>query len=85
MLEKEPVIVVAGDVTVDWFMYPVKPLDEGENWRLHHALHSDALIGGAALLSKFIEQSLDEENIQNVVMVKIYQMRVSYVIFRLIR
>ena len=67
MPEKKPTIVVAGDVTIDWFMYPVKALDEGENWRLHHALHSDALIGGAALLSKFIKKSLDKENIPNVV------------------
>jgi len=67
MIDKKHSIVVAGDVTIDWFMYPVKARDEGENWRLHHALHSDALIGGAALLSKFIKQSLDEENIPNVV------------------
>lgn len=60
-------IVVAGDVTIDWFMYPVKALDEGENWRLHNAKHSDALIGGAALLSTFIKLFLDEENIPNMV------------------
>jgi len=59
--------VVAGDVTIDWFMYPVKALDEGENWRLHYALHSDALSGGAALLSKFIEQFLEEEDIETIV------------------
>ena len=67
MSDEERAIVVAGDVTIDWFMYPVKALDEGENWRLHYSLHSDALIGGAALLSKFIKQSLEEENIPNVV------------------
>jgi len=67
MIDGKHSIVVAGDVTIDWFMYPVKALDEGENWRLHHALHSDALLGGAELLSEFIKQSLDEENIPNIV------------------
>ena len=67
MIDGKHSIVVAGDVTIDWFMYPVKARDEGENWRLHPASHSDALIGGAALLGKFIKQSLDEENIPNVV------------------
>jgi len=44
MIDKKHSIVVAGDVTIDWFMYPVKARDEGDNWRLHYALHSDALM-----------------------------------------
>lgn len=63
MTKKEPKIVVAGDVTVDWFMYPVKARDEGENWRLHDASHADVLPGGAALLTSFIKQSIEEEEI----------------------
>lgn len=63
MSEKEPVIVVAGDVTVDWFMYPVDTSDEGENWRLHTSSHADALPGGAALLTEFIRRSLEVEGI----------------------
>ena len=34
MEKKEFKVVVAGDVTVDWFIYPVEASDEGENWRL---------------------------------------------------
>ncbi|RZN39764.1 MAG: hypothetical protein EF813_03865, partial [Methanosarcinales archaeon] len=67
MSEKKPVIVVAGDVTVDWFMYPVDTSDEGENWRLHTSSHADALPGGAALLTKFIRQSLEAEGIPAIV------------------
>lgn len=63
MSKKEPVIVVAGDVTVDWFMYPVDNSDRGENWRLHTSSHADALPGGAALLTEFIRQSLKAESI----------------------
>ncbi|AKB57022.1 RyR domain-containing protein [Methanosarcina barkeri] len=63
MTKKESKIVVAGDVTVDWFMYPVKARDEGENWRLHDASHADVLPGGAALLNSFIKQSIEEEEI----------------------
>jgi len=63
MLEKEPVIVVAGDVTVDWFMYPIKASDKGENLRLHTSSQADALRGGAALLTEFIRQSLEAEKI----------------------
>lgn len=63
MSKKEPVIVVAGDVTVDWFMYPVDTSDRGENWRLHTSSHADAFPGGAALLTEFIRQSLEAESI----------------------
>ena len=63
MSEKKPKIVVAGDVTVDWFMYPVDISDEGENWRQHTSSHADALPGGAALLTKFTKQSLEVEGI----------------------
>lgn len=63
MTKKESTILVAGDVTVDWFMYPVKAKDKGENWRLYHSSHADALPGGAALLTNFINQSLNEEGI----------------------
>ncbi|MEA1893612.1 MAG: hypothetical protein U9N36_00135 [Euryarchaeota archaeon] len=63
MLEKEPVIVVAGDVTVDWFMYPVDTGDEGGNWRQHTSSNADALPDGAALLTKFTKQSLEVEGI----------------------
>ena len=64
MSKKEPVIVVAGDVTVDWFMYPVDTSDGGENWRLHTSLHVDALPGGAVLLTEFIRWSLEAEGIK---------------------
>ena len=64
MSEKKPAIVVAGDVTVDWFMYPVDTSDEGENWRLHTSSHADALPGGAALLTEFIRRSLEAEGIR---------------------
>lgn len=63
MAKKESTIVVAGDITVDWFMYPVKASDEGENWRLYDAIHADVLPGGAALLTNFIEQALEGEDI----------------------
>ena len=64
MSEKKLTIVVAGDVTVDWFMYPVKVSNEGENWRLHTSSHADALPGGAALLTEFIKRSLKAEGIE---------------------
>jgi hypothetical protein len=64
MSEKEPVIVVAGDVTVDWFMYPVDTSDEGGNWRQYTSSHADALPGGAALLTEFIRRSLKAEGIK---------------------
>ena len=64
MSEKEPVIVVAGDVTVDWFMYPADAGDKGENWRQYTSSHADALPGGAALLTKFTKQSLEAEGIK---------------------
>lgn len=67
MARKESTVLVAGDVTVDWFMYPVKASDEGDNWRLHDALHSDVLPGGAALLTSFIQQSIKEDGILAVV------------------
>ncbi|AKB43424.1 RyR domain-containing protein [Methanosarcina vacuolata] len=63
MTKKESKIVVAGDVTVDWFMYPVKARDKGDNWCLHDASHADVLPGGAALLTSFIKQSIEEEGI----------------------
>ncbi len=35
MIDGKHSIVVAGDVTVDWFMYPIKASDKSENLRLH--------------------------------------------------
>jgi hypothetical protein len=67
MTKKELVIVVAGDVTVDWLMYPVKPSDKGENWRLYQRWNADVLPGGAALLTDFIEQFLNQEGTSAIV------------------
>ncbi len=54
-------IVVAGDVTIDWFMYPVEACDEGDNWQLYAAAHAEALEGGALLLSRFIATTDESE------------------------
>jgi hypothetical protein len=52
-------IVIAGDVTVDWLMYPVEAQDEGENWRLFAGMHSRPLPGGALLLHRFLLPALE--------------------------
>ena len=51
-------IVIAGDITVDWLMYPMEAADEGENWRLYAGLHSRPLPGGALLLARFLQPAL---------------------------
>lgn len=53
-------IAVAGDVTVDWFSYPVDAMDEeiGENWRRYPARHFYPIEGGALLLARFLGETL---------------------------
>lgn len=57
-------IVVAGDTTIDWFMYPAKS-DAGQqepprqNWRLNSALRAAALPGGAYMFGEFIRGACD--------------------------
>ena len=43
MSNAKKIILVAGDVTVDWFLYPVGATDDRQNWRLHSSFHSNAL------------------------------------------
>ena len=56
-------IIVAGDVTIDWLMYPATASDEGENWRLYNSMHSHALPGGALLLKDFLSKCCEAEGI----------------------
>src|SRR2546427_5754095 len=51
-------IVVAGDAAVDWFLYPVDALDDGDNWRLQPAMHQAATAGGAVLLGEFVAAAI---------------------------
>jgi len=62
MSQAKKSVVVSGDVTVDWFLYPVAAADEGENWRLHSSFYSSALPGGAALLADFVKSALAARN-----------------------
>lgn len=55
-------IVVAGDVTIDWLQWAIKP-DDGEknlpNWELYPGFHRVAKEGGALLLKAMMEQATD--------------------------
>ena len=58
MSDSKKTILVAGDVTVDWFMYPVGETDDGQNWRLHSSFDSNVLPGGAFLLADFTRAAI---------------------------
>lgn len=55
-------IVVAGDVTIDWLQWDIKPNEEKENfspnWKLYSGYHQAALDGGAKLLAEMIENAV---------------------------
>lgn len=57
-------LVVAGDVTVDWYTYPYECegkvcdiVKEPSNWQQHATARQAACYGGAALLTRFLEAS----------------------------
>ena len=47
-------IAVAGDVSIDWFKYSVRPKDQGLNWELYPGMSMFAKPGGALLQADFI-------------------------------
>lgn len=55
-------IVVAGDVTIDWLQWNIKPKSEKEkfspNWKFYSGYHRTALPGGAKLLAKMMENAI---------------------------
>lgn len=64
-MEKEISVVVAGDITIDWLMYPVEPKDGGKNWQSLPALHSQAFEGGALKLAAFIGETLEHRGLRH--------------------
>lgn len=58
-------IVVTGDVTVDWFQWPVKALVESDdesskgiqNWKLYQGTRMAAVPGGALLLARWVRDA----------------------------
>ena len=60
-------VLVAGDVTIDWFSHPQEHLaeaeqggaDEAENWRRYPGTRWWVLPGGALMLKRFIEQAVE--------------------------
>jgi len=64
-MERKPKkIVVAGDVTIDWFYWSVKGKDLGAtgsevplNWELHTGMRKAVLPGGAMLLARFVKEA----------------------------
>ena len=64
MERKAKKIVVAGDVTVDWFYWSVKGKDPGAtggevplNWELQTGMRWAVLPGGAMLLARFVKDA----------------------------
>ncbi|MEL7662893.1 MAG: AAA family ATPase [Methanosarcina mazei] len=62
MITANPKIVVAGDVTVDWFFWTRHAFSNSEkiNWRLFEGVNASPQLGGAILLSKMLANSLSE-------------------------
>jgi hypothetical protein len=64
-----PVVVVAGDVCIDWLSIPVEPLvadgvpNPGMNWQLRGGRHMFALRGGAWLTADLIDNALSNRAI----------------------
>ena len=64
-MERKPKkIVVAGDVTIDWFYWSVKGKDLGTaggdvplNWELDTGMRKEVLSGGAMLLARFVKNA----------------------------
>ncbi len=73
-------IVVAGDVTIDWLQWAIKPEEEKNpslNWELYPGFHRIAKEGGALLLKNMIKEATNAtvishsiENMQPVEMVQ---------------
>ena len=57
MSAKQPIIVVAGDVCVDWLQFPQKGKDSGLNWELYPGTNMIAISGGAVALAEFLRKS----------------------------
>jgi hypothetical protein len=61
-MSKNKKIVVAGDVTIDWLQWDIKPKEEKENfspnWELYSGYHMTALHGGAKLLADMMESAV---------------------------
>ena len=67
MSETTKKIVVAGDVTVDWLQWAIKPqnIDEySPNWHIYPGFKRVALGGGALLLSRMINAALPSDDIE---------------------
>lgn len=65
MERKAKKIVVAGDVTLDWFYWSVKGKDPGGtggevplNWEFHAGMRKEVLPGGAMLLARFVKDAI---------------------------
>ena len=54
---KHPIIIITGDICIDWLRFPVKSKDSGLNWERHLTIRTIARHGGALLLSKFLRGS----------------------------
>ena len=55
--------VVAGDVAIDWFTYPVEVKYTGANWQMKSVFRSSPLRGGALLLADFLRESLAHDGV----------------------
>ena len=64
---KRPVILVAGDAAIDWFLYPVPAGSSNTNWRQLPSMHSTAVPGGVCLLTHFLKQMVKAEGGRSVV------------------
>lgn len=57
-MQRDLKVVVAGDVSVDWYSLPRPAGDAGPNWRLYQSLEHRVMGGGALLLGKFLTKAL---------------------------
>ncbi|MGP8337210.1 MAG: RyR domain-containing protein [Methanosarcinaceae archaeon] len=57
MENKNPTIVVTGDVCIDWLQWLTKPEDAGLNWKLYQGTRMTAKPGGALLLADFMRNA----------------------------
>ncbi|MBL9151868.1 MAG: AAA family ATPase [Verrucomicrobiales bacterium] len=58
---RKPIVLVAGDAAIDWFLYPVSADAGPTNWRQLPAMHSMAAPGGVCLLTHFLKQIVEVE------------------------
>ena len=57
MSSKHPIIIITGDICIDWLQFPLKAKDTGLNWELQPGLNMITKPGGALFLSEIIQKS----------------------------